>query len=307
MIRIATRESPLALWQANHVKSQLEFHFPDLQVTLVPMTTQGDQLLQTSLAEIGGKGLFIKELEQALLAKQADIAVHSMKDVPAEMPDGFQLVAMLPREDPRDALVSQQVSSLSELPQRGRVGTSSLRRRCQIAARYPHLAIQLLRGNVDTRLGKLHSGNFDAIILASAGLHRLGYHHHIRRYLEPEEMLPAIGQGAIGIECRANDPAIEQKVARLNDPLTWQLVTAERALGSRLGASCQIPLGGYACNPEKNQLWLRGVVGDPSGNPLIDGEVRGTLTDAESLGYALAEQLLARGAMPIIEKVLKKL
>ena len=301
-LRIATRESPLALWQAEYVKAQLQHFHPGLTVELVTMKTKGDVLLDTPLAKVGGKGLFVKELEVAMLEGRADLAVHSMKDVPVAFPDGLGLAAICEREDPRDAFVSNQYNSLDELPQGARVGTCSLRRRSQISERRPDLQIFDLRGNVQSRLKKLDDGQYDAIILACAGLKRLGYHDRIRSALAPEQSLPAVGQGAVGIECRLDD----SNTLRLLEPLrhadTTTRVLAERAMNNRLEGGCQVPIAGYA-ELEGDQLWLRGLVGEPDGSRLIRAQVRGPRQQAEALGRQLAEQLLADGAGEILKRL----
>ncbi len=302
-IRIATRRSPLALWQAEYVKSALERAHPGLQVELVKMVTQGDKILDTPLAKVGGKGLFVKELEQGMLRGDADIAVHSMKDVPVDFPEGLHLAVICPREDPRDAFVSNHFPSFDSLPEGARVGTSSLRRQCQLRRRRPDLQILDLRGNVNTRLQKLDEGHYDAIILAAAGLIRLGFRERIREWLPPEVSLPAIGQGAVGIECRIDDGRIHELLAPLDDETTRIRITAERALNSRLGGGCQVPIAGYAELEEDGRLRLRGRVGRPDGSELIEGEIRGETGAAEALGTALADELLTRGAKAILDEL----
>ncbi|HHZ96041.1 MAG TPA: hydroxymethylbilane synthase [Flavobacteriales bacterium] len=299
IVRIATRKSPLALWQAEHVAAKLTQAHPGLRVELVPMSTKGDRVLDSPLSKIGGKGLFVKELEEGMLEGRADIAVHSMKDVPAGLPEGLHLPVILEREDPCDAFVSSKYDNLDALPQGARLGTASLRRQCQIRARRPDLEIYALRGNVGTRLGKLDAGEYDAIILAAAGLRRLELSERIRALMLPEESLPAIGQGAIGIETRADDPVINALLQPLDDIDTRTRVAAERAFNGCLGGSCQVPIGGYAVL-EGDQLWLRGLVGQPDGSEIIRGEIRGARGDAESLGVRLAEELIARGANAIL-------
>ena len=294
-LRIATRESRLALWQAEHVAALLRAAHPGIAVTLVPMTTQGDRILDRTLAEVGGKGLFIKELEVAMLENRADIAVHSMKDVPSELPDGMTLAAMLPRADARDAFLSPRYSHFTALPQGARVGTSSLRRQSQLKHARPDLDLLTLRGNVDTRLRKLDAGEYDAIILASAGLKRLGLDARIVHPFDAEALTPAVGQGIIGIECRADDARSIASLQALNDPVAQCCCAAERAFAQRLQGSCQSPIAGYA-TLEGDALTLRGVVGEPSGTRLYRGEKRGAARDAEQLGIALAEQLLRDGA-----------
>ncbi len=294
-LRIATRRSALALWQAEHVKQRLESLHPGLRVELVGMTTKGDRILDSPLAKIGGKGLFVKELEVALLEGRADIAVHSMKDVPAEFPEGLGLTAILAREDPRDAFVSNRFDSLEALPEGAVVGTSSLRRQCQLRAMRPDLDIRPLRGNVNTRLGKLDAGDYDAVVLACAGLKRLGLDDRIRQELGPEVILPAIGQGAIGIECRLDDAETRDLVAPLADERTTLRVTAERAMNARLMGGCQVPIGGHAVI-EHGVILLQGLVGSPDGSRIVRGDISGRPEDAEELGRVLAEDLLARGA-----------
>ncbi|WP_233958349.1 hydroxymethylbilane synthase [Pectobacterium versatile] len=302
IIRIATRQSPLALWQAQYVQQCLNHLYPDLHVELVPMVTRGDIILDTPLAKVGGKGLFVKELELALLEGRADIAVHSMKDVPVEFPDGLGLTTICERDDPRDAFVSNHYDSLEQLLEGSCVGTSSLRRQCQLRARRPDLVIRDLRGNVGTRLSKLDNGEYDAIILAVAGLKRLGLEERIRCALSPEESLPAVGQGAIGIECRLDDEHVRQLLAPLNHSATAARVLAERAMNVRLEGGCQVPIGSYA-ELEGDTLWLRALVGAPDGSQMIVGERRGSVSDAEQLGIALAEELLAKGASAILQAV----
>ncbi|ATA27100.1 hydroxymethylbilane synthase [Brenneria goodwinii] len=302
IIRIATRQSPLALWQAQYVQQRLSAYHPGLQVELVPMVTRGDIILDTPLAKVGGKGLFVKELELALLENRADIAVHSMKDVPAEFPDGLGLATICERDDPRDAFVSNHYANLEQLPAGACVGTSSLRRQCQLRARRPDLIIRDLRGNVGTRLAKLDSGEYDAIILAAAGLKRLKLEARIRSPLSPETSLPAVGQGAIGIECRLDDKRTRQLLAPLNHADTTARVLAERAMNLRLEGGCQVPIGSYA-ELEGETLWLRALVGSPDGSKIITGERRGFASDAEQIGITLAEELLAKGAREILQAV----
>jgi len=298
-IRIATRRSQLALWQAEHVRALLQHHHPDLEVELVGMTTQGDRVLDSPLAKIGGKGLFVKELEQGMLEDTADIAVHSMKDVPVDLPAGLHIAVVLEREDPRDAFVSNQHADLEALPQGARVGTSSLRRRSQLAERRPDLDIIDLRGNVNTRLDKLDAGDYDAIVLAAAGLRRLGMEARIRQALGPELMLPAIAQGAIGIECRSDDARIHALIAPLDHPRTHTRVRAERALNARLEGGCQVPIAGHA-ELDHGVIVLRGLVGRPDGSEMVHGVISGRPDDAEELGVVLAEDLLSRGADRIL-------
>ena len=298
-LRIATRKSQLALWQAEYVRDMLTLHHPDLTVELVTMSTQGDKILDTPLAKVGGKGLFVKELERSLLDEETDIAVHSMKDVPVELPAGLHLAAICPREDPRDAFVSNHHASLDELPEGARLGTSSLRRQCQLAALRPDLEIVDLRGNVNTRLQKLDNGEYDAIILAAAGLKRLQFENRITAFLATDTSLPAIGQGAVGIECRRDDERVNELLAPLNDPDTATRVAAERAMNQRLQGGCQVPIAGYA-ELEHGVILLRGLVGRVDGSEIIRGEIAGPPEDAAHLGQVLAEDLLARGADDIL-------
>ncbi len=300
ILRIATRSSPLALWQAEEVSRRLRDLYPELEVELVTMKTRGDKILDAPLAKVGGKGLFVKELEAGMLEGRADIAVHSMKDVPVEFPEGLELALIMAREDPRDAFVSNRFASLEELPDGARVGTSSLRRQTQIRECFPRLELDWLRGNVNTRLAKLDSGDYDAIILASAGLKRLGFEQRIRSCLEPEISLPAIGQGAIGIECRSDDEAVQSLIAPLADRDTTLRVQAERAMNERLEGGCQVPIAGYAVL-EGDELWLRGLVGEPDGSRVLRAEIRGPASDAVELGTRLAEQLLEQGAGEILQ------
>ena len=302
ILRIATRKSALALWQAEFVKAELERFHPDLTVELVPMSTQGDIILDTPLAKIGGKGLFVKELEQAMLDGRADIAVHSMKDVPVEFPEGLELNTICEREDPRDAFVSNKYKSLDELPEGAVVGTSSLRRQCQVRALRPDLDIRDLRGNVNTRLAKLDNGDYDAIILAAAGLLRLEMPERIADFIEPETSLPANGQGAVGIECRSDDERVKALLAPLEHTETRIRVLAERAMNRRLEGGCQVPIGAYALvNGE--QVHIRGLVGAVDGSEILRDEVSGSVENAEQLGVQLAEQLLAQGADKILAEV----
>jgi hydroxymethylbilane synthase len=301
-VRIATRNSPLALWQAEHIKSRLLELNEDIEVELVAMKTRGDVLLDTPLVKVGGKGLFVKELEQGMLEGRADIAVHSMKDVPVDFPEGLHLPVICQREDPHDAFVSNNYQSIEDLPQGAKLGTSSLRRECQVRAYRPDLEVLPLRGNVNTRLRKLDEGQFDAIILAMAGLKRLGFDERIRSALTPEQSLPAIGQGALGIETRIDDAEINALIAPLHDPDTAITVTAERALNRRLAGGCQVPIAGYAML-EGDDIWLRGLVGQPDGSETLYAELRGPAADAEKIGVAVAEMLLAKGADKILADV----
>ena len=298
-IIIASRESRLAMWQAVHVQGRLAALNPDSQVEILGMTTRGDQILDRPLAEIGGKGLFIKELEVAMQEGRAHLAVHSMKDVPMVMPDGFVLAAISARENPCDAFISNTYSGLDELPPGAVVGTSSLRREAVLRARYPQLVIKALRGNLDTRLKKLDAGEYDAIILAAAGLIRLGLKDRIKAMLTPEQSLPAPGQGALGIEVLAGDATMAAVVAPLNDAMTAHCVKAERALSRALGGSCQVPLGGYAVI-DNGQLWLRGFVASVDGQRMVAAEIRGDPADDEALGLQLAADLRAQGADAIL-------
>lgn len=301
-IRIATRKSALALWQAEYVKSALEQAHPGLRVSLVPMVSRGDKLLDAPLAKIGGKGLFVKELETALLENEADIAVHSMKDVPMDFPEGLGLFCICEREDPRDAFVSNRFDSLDALPAGSIVGTSSLRRQAQLLARRPDLRIHFLRGNVNTRLAKLDAGEYDAIILAAAGLIRLGFEVRIRSSISVDDSLPAGGQGAVGIECRTADAEVHALLAPLHHRDTAVRVNAERALNKRLNGGCQVPIACYAVL-EGDQLWLRGLVGQPDGGQLLRAESRAPADEAEQLGVRVAEDLLGQGAETILKAV----
>ena len=301
-LRIATRSSPLALWQAEEVARQLKPIYPDLKVSLVKLKTRGDKLLDAPLAKVGGKGLFVKELEVGILEGKADIAVHSMKDVPVEFPDGLELALIMEREDPRDAFVSNQYDSLATMPAGTLVGTSSLRRQTQIRERYPHLRIDWLRGNVNTRLRKLDDGEYDAIILACAGLIRLGFEQRITRSLEPEECLPAIGQGAVGIEVRSDDIAVKELLAPLGHTETASRIAAERALNEALNGGCQVPIAGYAVL-NNDEIYLRGLVGEPDGSRILRAEASGKVEDAVSIGRALAEDLLSQGADQILSQL----
>ena len=301
-IRIATRKSALALWQARHVAERLKAAHPGIEVELLPLSTKGDKILDSPLAKIGGKGLFVKELEIGILEGRADIAVHSMKDVPAAFPEGLQLHAILEREDPFDAFVSNTFESLDALPQGARLGTSSLRRQAQVQARRPDLRVLSLRGNVNTRLAKLDAGEYDAILLACAGLKRLGFQTRIRQSLTADLSLPATGQGAIGIECRGADPDIHALLAPLDDADTHGRVRAERAMNQRLNGGCQAPIAGYA-ELDGDALYLRGLVGETDGSRLITAEARAPRTRAEALGRQVAEDLLAQGADQILARL----
>lgn len=298
-IVIASRESLLAMWQANFIKNRLRELYPQTEISILGMTTQGDQILDVTLSKIGGKGLFIKELEQALADGRADIAVHSMKDVPMNLPVGFVLAAITEREDPRDAFVSNQYKNLEELPVGSVVGTSSLRRESQLRARFPQLHIQPLRGNVQTRLRKLDEGQYAAIILAAAGLKRLDLTYRITALLEPEQSLPAVGQGALGIECLDNRLDLVRLMEPLHDRETAQCVEAERAMSRILGGSCQVPLGGFAQIAD-NVLTLRGFVATPDGKKIVNDELNGKPEAGVALGEQLAQNLMARGADKIL-------
>lgn len=301
-IRIATRKSPLALWQANFVKQQLETFHPSLVVELVPMVTQGDVLLESPLSKIGGKGLFVKQLEQAIMNGQADIAVHSIKDIPAVFPQGLTLSTVCQRDEMRDALISNQFQHLDELPHGAVVGTSSLRRQCQLRAKYPHLQIKDLRGNVGTRLTKLDNQEYDAIILAAVGLKRLGLQNRIKQYIDTNLILPAVGQGAIGIESRADDKTLSELLAPLEDKNSRICIEAERAMNLALQGGCQVPI---AClsQLENDSLTLRGLVGRIDGSEMIKAEITGHSTQAEALGRQLADNLLAQGAKAILAEL----
>jgi hydroxymethylbilane synthase len=295
VVRIATRRSPLALWQAEHVASRLRGLHPGLRVELIPMVTEGDRVLDRALATVGGKGLFIKELEVAIFEDRADIAVHSMKDVPADLPEGMTLAAALTRADPRDAFVSNRFARFADLPQRARVGTSSQRRQCQLRALRPDLEIGLLRGNVQTRLRKLDEGEFDAIILAAAGLLRLDLGARISESLDPAQSVPAVGQGIIGIECESADVELLALLAPLEDATARTCLTAERAFAARLQGSCTSPVAGHA-RLDGERLQLTGLVGSPDGREVIRDEATGIAAAAAALGTGLADRLLERGA-----------
>jgi hydroxymethylbilane synthase len=298
-IVIATRESVLALWQARHIQSRLAALYPAARIDILGLTTEGDRRLDVSLQKIGGKGLFVKELEDALAGGRADIAVHSAKDVPMRLPPGFVIAAIGERADPRDAFVSGRYPDLASLPAGARVGTSSLRRECQLRARFPKLEIAPLRGNVQTRLKKLDDGHYDAVILAAAGLKRLGLEDRITRLIPPAESLPAPGQGALAIECLAGRADLLEWLAPLGHAATARCVEAERAFSRSLSGSCNVPLGAYA-ESEGDRIRLRGFVGAPDGSRLVSGELAGAAGDAEKIGTALAEQLKQQGAADIL-------
>lgn len=301
-IKIATRKSPLALWQANYVKSKLLAHYPELHVELVPIVTQGDILLDSPLSKIGGKGLFVKQLELALLNGEADIAVHSIKDIPADFPEGLELSTICQRDEIRDAFVSNRYQTLDELPKNAIVGTSSLRRQCQLKAHYPDLVIKDLRGNVGSRLEKLDNNQYDAIILAAVGLKRLGLEERIRQYIPIDIMLPAVGQGAIGIENRQNDIIIKQLLAPLDDEYSRTCVIAERAMNSHLQGGCQVPIACYS-TLNNNTLKLTGLVGSLDGKNIISSTITGNNEQASALGITLAQQLIKLGADKILNQI----
>lgn len=298
-IRIATRESELALWQANFIKQSLLANDPDLTIELIGMTTKGDQILDQSLAKIGGKGLFVKELERALLDNTADIAVHSMKDVPNEFPDDLGITVITERHDARDAFVSVNHTHFNNLPSGAVVGTSSLRRQCQLQALRNDLQFVSLRGNVNTRLRKLEEGQMDAIILAAAGLERLHLTTHLQHYLEPSDVIPAAGQGALGIECRLADHALQSKLAFLVHPSTQACVLAERAVVKRLDGSCQVPIGAYGYQ-EGESVFLRACVGSIEKQTLLHAEAKGSASHPEELGLSVADDLLQQGARELL-------
>lgn len=304
-IRIATRRSPLALWQAEFVQSELQKHHPDLTVELVPMVTKGDKILDTPLAKIGGKGLFVKELELAMLEDRADIAVHSMKDVPAEFPDGLELSVICDRENPTDAFVSNVYANLDEVPSGAIIGTSSLRRQCQLKALRPDLEIKSLRGNVGTRLQKLDDDEYDAIILATAGLLRLGLQYRIKDEIPTSVLLPSAGQGAVGIECRSNDRQTKQLLEPLNHSLTAARVTAERAMSHHLEGGCQVPIGAFA-ELKDDELLLRGLVGEVDGSRLLTFQHQAPINEAKQLGVLVGEALKEQGADKIIQALLQQ-
>jgi hydroxymethylbilane synthase len=296
---IASRESALAMWQAEHIRDRLRALYPQTEVSILGMTTQGDQILDVTLSKIGGKGLFVKELETALEDGRADLAVHSLKDVPMVLPEGFVLAAIGEREDPHDAFVSNQYANLAELPADSVVGTSSLRRESQLRARFPHLKIEPLRGNVQTRLRKLDEGQYAAIILAAAGLKRLGLGERIRGIISSEDSLPAVGQGALGIECRADRADVIAALQPLHHAPTAACVLAERAMSRRLAGSCQVPLGGFA-EVQDGKLRMRGFVATPDGKRMLRAEFTGDIADPEALGNKIADALLAQGAGEIL-------
>ena len=302
-LRIATRSSALALWQAEFIKSELERLHDNVTVELVKIKTQGDKILDVPLSKIGGKGLFVKELEEAMLDGRADLAVHSMKDVPMEFPEGLGLVAICEREDPTDAFVSNDFNNVDDLPQGAVVGTASLRREAQLRAYRPDLVIRTLRGNVNTRLAKLDAGEYQAIVLASSGLKRLGFHDRIRYCLPDTISLPAVGQGALGIECRLSDKELIALLEPLDHVDTSDRVKAERALNRRLEGGCQVPIAAYALLEDNDMLWLRGLVGATDGTQVFRVEGRAPRKEGERLGRELAEDLLAMGADKVLAEI----
>jgi hydroxymethylbilane synthase len=302
-LRIATRRSALALWQAEFIKAELERLHRNVTVELIKIKTLGDKILDVPLAKVGGKGLFVKELEEAMLAGHADLAVHSMKDVPMALPEGLGLAAICERDDPTDAFISNHFSSLDDLPQNAVVGTSSLRRESQLRANRPDLQIRMLRGNVNTRLAKLDAGNYDAIILASSGLKRLGFKTRIRSCMPDTLSLPAVGQGALGIECRLDDQELRAMLEPLNHTDSADRVNAERALNTRLNGGCQVPIAAYALLEDNDMLWLRGLVGAVDGSVIFRAEGRVHRSEGTRLGRELAEDLLAQGADKVLAEV----
>ena len=302
VLRIATRKSQLALWQAEHVAALLRRAHPEISVELLPMSTKGDRILDRSLAAIGGKGLFIKELETALEDRRADLAVHSMKDVPGDLPSGLMIAAVLPRADARDALITRGASRLEDLPIGARLGTSSLRRQAQLLAARPDLRIEGLRGNVNTRLQRLDDGELDAIVLACAGLMRLGLESRIAAHLDPEISLPAVGQGVIGIECRTEDSAARESLRALNDADTRIAVDAERAFAHKLGGSCQSPIAAHA-QVDGESVSLVGLVAEPDGSRVLRHTISGSAANARLLGEQLAERVIAAGAGALLERL----
>ena len=302
-IRIATRESPLALWQAEFVRDQLQTRYPGLDVALISIKTRGDRILDKPLSEVGGKGLFLKELEQQLLDHTADIAVHSMKDVTIDLPPGLKLAVIMQRADPRDALIANNYATLAEFPEGARIGTSSLRRQSQLRAMRPDLVVMNLRGNVGTRLRKLDDQDYDGIILAAAGISRLLLEHRVSEFLPANVMLPAVGQGAIGIETRSDDPEVLDILQPLNDSETVIQLTAERSFSRRLYGGCQLPIAAYA-EITGNEIYLRGLVGRVDGSEIITGEIRGNNDDADVIGLQLAEILLQKGADRILRELI---
>jgi len=304
-IRIGTRKSQLALWQAYYVRDRLLERHAQLQVELVEIVSEGDKTLDVPLSQVGGKGLFLKELEMALLEGKTDIAVHSMKDVTVTLPEGLCIPVICPREDPTDAFVSNEYASLEAMPKGGVVGSCSLRRRCQIQAAFPHLEVRNLRGNVNTRLARLDRGDYDGLILATAGLKRLEFHERIRQRLDTALSLPAVGQGAVGIECREGDTETIELISGLADPETTIRLIAERAANERLGGGCHVPIAVHAELIE-DQVHVRGLVGELDGSRILRAESRGEKEEAEALGQAVAEELIAQGAQVILDSVYAK-
>jgi len=304
-LRIATRKSPLALWQANHVRDMLLYHHPDLSVELVPMSTSGDQFLKDKLQTRGGKGLFVKELEEALLARKADIAVHSAKDLPAEFPTGLFLAAVCKRDNPFDVLISKHHANLTTLPQQALIGTGSLRRQSQLLAYRPDLTVKPLRGNINTRLAKLASGEFQAIILAAAGLERMSLHKEITEYLSEQIMLPACGQGALAVECRVDDKEIQSLIACLNDPTSAICVHTERRVNAQLGGNCHVPLAVFCSATQPNQLLLQAKILTPDGSQCIHNRQTGTMNQAQTLADQCSQALLAQGAAKLLASIPK--
>ena len=302
VVKIATRNSPLAHWQAEFVKAELQTHHPGLNVELIGFTTRGDQLLDSPLSKVGGKALFVKELEVAMLNGEADMAVHSMKDVPMEFPQGLELAVICEREDPRDAFVSNRYTAIDELPEGAVLGTSSVRRQCQLWAIRPDLNIKDLRGNVNTRLRKLDDGEYDAIVLAAAGLKRLGMDHRIADFIDPQVSLPAGGQGAVGIECRSDDAPIKELLKPLEHRQTTFRVVAERALNRHLEGGCQVPIASFA-EAQGHRLSMKALVGSLDGQTILRAAGEDDCTNAEALGINLAEQLLSQGAAEILKQV----
>ena len=301
---IATRESPLALWQAEHVQALLRERYPDASVELLGMTTRGDQILDKTLSKIGGKGLFVKELEAAMLAGEADLAVHSLKDVPMTLPEGFVLAAVSEREDPRDVLVSSRYERLEDLPDGAVVGTASLRRELMLRERFPKLTIRSIRGNVGTRLAKLDRGEFDALVMAGAGLKRLKLSERIRCWIDAAESLPSPGQGALGIEVRADRKDLIEALQFINDPVTRACTAAERAVSRALGGSCQVPLAAYAVGEKDGAMWLRAHVGDHRTGKVIRTEVRGSISEPMVLAQRAVQALRDQGADAVLASVL---
>lgn len=299
-LKIATRKSPLALQQTSLVKDMLIKHYPDWTIELYPLETMGDKMLNGPLMEVGGKGLFVKELEKALLDKKADFAVHSMKDMPAEHPDGLELLVIGERENPRDVFISDKYKCLADLPPKAKVGTASLRRQCQLYAMRSDLDIQILRGNINTRIARLMKGDFDAIILAAAGLKRMGFENQIKHYFSTEEMIPAPGQGALGIEYRSDDKLLKEKLKVLTNSIVDACLLAERTLAKQLGGNCRAPVGAF-CEYKENKLFLCGLVGSPKGDILLTCQEEGELSEPHALGLRAAEVLKAQGADAVLK------